>query len=201
MEDRVLERRAITELRSVEGETPVLEGYAAVFNSLSEELWGFREQIAEGTFAKTIKKDDIRFLFNHNADHVLGRNKANTLSLNEDDRGLKFRCELPDTSFAKDLAESVRRGDIDQCSFGFYVITDEWTKKEDGSVIRTLKEVDLFDVSLVTYPAYQDTTASVRSSKEMFDKHIAELNAPEQEKAASERLSILKRKLDLLETE
>jgi len=198
--DKVLERRAITELRSVESETPVLEGYAAVFDTLSEELWGFRERIAKGAFAKTIKEDDIRFLFNHNSDHVLGRLKANTLSLNEDDRGLHFRCELPDTSFAKDLAESVRRGDIDQCSFGFYVVTDNW-RKEDGEIVRTLEEVELFDVSLVTYPAYKDTTASVRSAQTLFQEKIQELEAPALEAEAQSRILVLKRRLDLLENE
>lgn len=198
--DKVLERRAITELRSVESETPVLEGYAAVFDTLSEELWGFRERIAKGAFAKTIKEDDIRFLFNHNSDHVLGRLKANTLSLNEDDRGLHFRCELPDTSFAKDLAESVRRGDIDQCSFGFYVVTDNWNK-ENGVIVRTLEEVELFDVSLVTYPAYKDTTASVRSAQTLFQEKIQELEAPAMEAEAQSRILVLKRRLDLLENE
>lgn len=198
--ERVLERRAITELRSVESETPVLEGYAAVFNTLSEELWGFRERIAKGAFGKTIQEDDIRFLFNHNADHVLGRNKAKTLLLSEDDRGLKFRVDLPDTQFARDLAESVKRGDIDQCSFGFYVVIDNW-RKEDGVIVRTLEEVELFDVSLVTYPAYKDTTASVRFNQTLFQEKIQELEAPALEAAAQSRILVLKRRLDLLEKE
>jgi len=197
---RVLERRAITELRSVESETPALEGYAALFDTLSEELWGFRERIAKGAFAKTIKADDIRFLFNHNADHVLGRNRAKTLSLNEDDQGLKFRVDLPGTQFAGDLAESVKRGDIDQCSFGFYVVTDNW-KKENGVIVRTLEEVELFDVSLVTYPAYKDTTASVRSAQTLFQEKIQELEAPAMEAEAQSRILVLKRRLDLLENE
>jgi HK97 family phage prohead protease len=196
---RVLERRAITELRSVESETPALEGYAALFDTLSEELWGFRERIAKGAFAKTIKADDIRFLFNHNADHVLGRNRAKTLSLNEDDQGLKFRV-APGTQFAGDLAESVKRGDIDQCSFGFYVVTDNW-KKENGVIVRTLEEVELFDVSLVTYPAYKDTTASVRSAQTLFQEKIQELEAPAMEAEAQSRILVLKRRLDLLENE
>ncbi|MDI9393296.1 MAG: HK97 family phage prohead protease [Synergistota bacterium] len=197
---RVLERRAITELRSVESETPALEGYAALFDTLSEELWGFRERIAKGAFAKTIKADDIRFLFNHNADHVLGRNRAKTLSLNEDDQGLKFRVDLPGTQFAGDLAESVKRGDIDQCSFGFYVVTDNW-KKENGVIVRTLEEVELFDVSLVTYPAYKDTSASVRSAQTLFQEKIQELEAPAMEAEAQSRILVLKRRLDLLENE
>lgn len=197
---RVLERRAITELRSVESETPALEGYAALFDTLSEELWGFRERIAKGAFAKTIKADDIRFLFNHNVDHVLGRNRAKTLSLNEDDHGLKFRVDLPGTQFAGDLVESVKRGDIDQCSFGFYVVTDNW-KKEDGVIVRTLEEVELFDVSLVTYPAYKDTTASVRSAQTLFQEKIQELEAPAMEAEAQSRILVLKRRLDLLENE
>jgi hypothetical protein len=173
-----IERRELpVELRVKSGEgeneTPTLQGYGAVFNSLSEPLWGFREQIANGAFATTIQHDDVRFLFNHNPDHVLGRNKAQTLTLTEDEKGLRFEAKLPDTQFARDLAESVRRGDIDQCSFGFTVSNEEWNYEPEEPV-RTLREVKLFDVSLVTYPAYQDTSASVRSMKEVFEEQIAQ---------------------------
>lgn len=174
-----IERRELpVELRIKSGDgedkTPILEGYGAVFDSLSEELWGFREKIEQGAFAETIKNDDVRFLFNHNPDHVLGRNTAKTLTLNEDKKGLRFDVELPDTQFAKDLSESVRRGDINQCSFGFVVEKDSWDYTDEDMPIRSLEQVKLFDVSLVTYPAYQDTSASVRSMKEIFEEQIAQ---------------------------
>lgn len=137
-------------------------GYAAVFDKLSEPMFGFREKIAKGAFAKTIKEADIRALFNHDPNHVLGRTKAGTLRLKEDSKGLKIEIDPPDTQIARDLMTSIERGDIDQMSFGFRVVKDEWDRKDDGSLIRTLLEVRLFDVSPVTFPAYPQTSVQVR---------------------------------------
>lgn len=140
-----------------------LYGYAAVFNVLSEPMWGFREKIAPGAFKESIEKDDIRALWNHNPDKILGRTRAKTLFLSEDSHGLHFEVLLPDTQTARDLAESVRRGDVSQNSFGFMLMDksgEEWN--EDGTV-RVLKKVRLLDVSPVTYPAYKDTEVHVRS--------------------------------------
>lgn len=195
-----MERRGIPvefRVKQEEDKPPILEGYGAVFDKLSEELWGFREKIAKGAFRETIKTDDIRFLFNHNADHVLGRNTAGTLQLNEDENGLRFEVQLPDTQFARDLAISVERGDIDQCSFGFFTEKDSWDRTDEDSTIRTLEQVSLFDVSLVTYPAYTDTSASVRTMKDTYEEHMAELR----DKKEKTSISVLKRKLDLLEME
>lgn len=194
-----LERRGLPmefRVKQEEDKPPVLEGYGAVFDKLSEELWGFREKISKGAFKETIGRDDIRFLFNHNADHVLGRNTAGTLELNEDENGLRFEVQLPDTQFARDLAVSVERRDIDQCSFGFLVDKDVWDYTDDDMPIRTLEQVSLFDVSLVTYPAYTDTAASVRSMQDTFEEHMADLKEQKRQKPA---ISMLKRKLDLLE--
>lgn len=166
------ERRHIpaTELRAVDdnGVRHII-GYAAVFNSLSEDLGGFRERIAPGAFARALKEDDVRALMNHNSDFVLGRNKSGTLTLEEDAHGLKIDCVPPDTQWARDLLVSIERKDIDQMSFGFCV---RWYPDgtrgaiwgvEDGEDIRTLTDVELFDVSPVTYPAYPDTQVAVRS--------------------------------------
>ena len=162
-----MERRALhaAELRAEPGEgdaPPAIVGHAAVFDSLSENLGGFRERIAPGAFAATIGEDDIRALFNHRDDYVLGRNRAGTLKLVEDETGLSVRIVPPDTTFARDLATSIERGDISGMSIGFRTITDEWNV-EDGDPVRTLRAVRLLDVSPVTYPAYPQTDVAIRS--------------------------------------
>jgi hypothetical protein len=141
-----------------------IDGYAAVFNSLSEDLGGFREQILPGAFTGCLKNEpDVRCLFNHNESRILGRTKSGTLTLDEDDRGLHYACDLPDTQYARDLATSIERGDIDQCSFGFYCLDDDWAMM-DETPVRSVKSAELFDVSPVTYPAYPDTEVSMRSA-------------------------------------
>lgn len=145
-------------------------GHAAVFNLLSEDLGGFREQIAAGAFKDAISTDDVRALFNHDDNFVLGRNKANTLALAEDDKGLRTVIELPDTQFARDLAVSMARGDINQMSFAFQVRREDqdWEKTGEGPWIRTIKRVArLWDVSVVTYPAYPQTDAAVRALRDI----------------------------------
>lgn len=171
--DMDIERRLShkTEIRAVDDpqtKSKKLEGYAARFNVISEDLGGFREQIAPGAFKKSIKADDIRALMNHDANYVLGRSSADTLKLKEDDDGLKVIITPPDTQWARDLVVSIERGDIDQMSFGFRVITDSWEKK-DSENLRTLQEVNLIDVSPVTFPAYPQTSIHTRS---LFQKDV-----------------------------
>lgn len=137
-------------------------GYAAVFDVLSEPLWGFREKIRKGAFTKTIGEADIRALFNHNENYVLGRNTAGTLKLWEDDTGLGIEILTPDTQWARDLIVTMERGDVDQMSFSFRVVREEWTHTPVEE-IRTLIEVEARDVSPVTFPAYTQTIAQVRS--------------------------------------
>lgn len=140
-----------------------IAGHAAMFNSLSQDLGGFREMIAPGAFANAIQNSDVRGLWNHDSNIVLGRNKSGTLRLNEDDQGLGFEIDMPDTQLVRDMVMSpIDRGDVSQCSFGFRTITDSW-RKQDGEWIRTLEEVELFDVSPVTYPAYTNTDVALRS--------------------------------------
>jgi HK97 family phage prohead protease len=159
-----IERRNVnlTEFRLSEDKQPKIIGHAAMFDQLSEPLFDFREKIAAGAFAKSIKKDDIRALFNHDANYPLGRNKAGTLKLKEDDQGLAIEIDPPQTQWARDLQESIRRGDISQMSFGFTVIKDSWEHNKGKESIRTLQEVKLFDVSPVTFPAYPQTSVAVR---------------------------------------
>lgn len=148
-----------------DGQKPTIRGHAAVFNTLSEDLGGFREQIVKGAFAEAIERDDVRALFNHNPDHVLGRNMAGTLRLSEDERGLAIEIDPPDTQIARDLITSMQRGDITQMSFGFSVRPggQDWAKDDEGRNIRTLKKLRLFDVSPVTFPAYPATDVAVRA--------------------------------------
>lgn len=162
------ERRIVLgELRAVkDGDKPKIAGHAAKFDSLSEDLGGFRERIAPGAFAKTLTSGDIRALWNHDANIVLGRNKSGTLRLSEDSAGLFYECDVPDTQLVRDMVLApIERGDVNQCSFGFSTNADKWAKV-DGEWIRTLLEVDLFDVSPVTYPAYQATDVAVRGLRE-----------------------------------
>ena len=155
-----------------------IEGYAAVFNQWSEIMWSFKERIKPGAFKKTIKDADIRALFNHDPNYVLGRNKSETLELSEDSKGLQFRVTPPDAQWANDLYVSVKRGDIDQASFGFEAVRDEWDHNKEPAE-RDLIEVKLFDVSIVTYPAYPQTSVSARSLAEMFIARVQHTDDPE----------------------
>ena len=150
-----------SEFRIVEDKNqPKLVGYAAVFDKFSEDMWGFKERIAQGAFSESLKrKDDVRMLFNHDPNYVIARTTNGTLNLIEDKRGLYFEAIPADTQWEKDLLTKIKRGDISQNSFGFVINKEEWDKTEK---IRTLTEVTLFDVSPVTYPAYKDTEVHVR---------------------------------------
>lgn len=145
------------------GDTMVVAGYAAVFDSLSQNLGGFVERIAPKAFAKAVKENDVRALFNHDPNIVLGRTTNGTLKLAEDSRGLHYEVDLnPKNSRHRDLYEDVQRGDVDQSSFGFSTIDDEWGFTEQDYPLRTLKSVKLYDVSPVTYPAYLDASVGAR---------------------------------------
>lgn len=148
-----------------------IEGYAAVFNSKTRIGSYFDEVIEPGAFSRSLSENgDVRALFNHDWNNVLGRTKSGTLTLKEDDKGLNFNVELPNTSVARDLSESMARGDINQCSFGFFVTDEEWDYSVEPA-LRTIKEVELFEISVVSIPAYEDTEASLVRDKD-FGKEI-----------------------------
>ena len=161
-----LERRVgpLTSLRlgQIRGAAQKIIGHAAVFDRLSEDLGGFRERVAPGAFTATLKSADILASFNHNPNLILGRNKSGTLRLKEDLTGLAVEIDVPETSIGRDAITAVKRGDVDQMSFGFHTVNDRWTKS-DGGWIRTLLDVDLFDVSLATFAACSQTDATVRA--------------------------------------
>ncbi len=100
---------------------------------------------------------------NHDASLILGRTRSGTLRLSQDETGLAFECDLPDTQAARDLAVSIERSDIDQCSFGMFVDDQEWENAPDGTWLRTIKAASLYDVSPTTFPAYPATNVAMRS--------------------------------------
>lgn len=183
----------ITKLQTrdaTENEPAKITGYAAVFNSKTSIGDYFEEIIETGAFSRSLSENgDVRALFNHNWDNVLGRTKSGTLHLEEDDRGLKFEIELPNTSLGRDLAESMARGDINQCSFGFYIENgkESWDYSVEPA-LRTVHEVELFEISIVSLPAYEDTEASLVRSREI-DKEV------------EQRMKILKQIKGVLENE
>jgi len=187
------------EVRS-EGDKPKIKGHAAVFDKLSEDLGGFREKIAPGAFTKTIKKSDIRALYNHDPNYVLGRNTAGTLVLEEDEKGLAIEIDPPDTSFARDLMVSIGRRDVTQMSFAFKTIKDSWENQDKKESIRTLEEVDLFDVSPVAYPAYPQTDVKVRSFLEEAGLDVEKLAVIMEKKTATndEDIAVVKQAIDVL---
>lgn len=169
------ERRTLppTEFRVVETDgRKKIRGYAAVFNRESEILWYFREIVKPGAFRDALRKSDIRALVDHDPSRILGRyiaerGDANTLHVREDETGLYYEIDPPDTSIGRDILVSIERGDVTGSSFAFTVATDTW-RTVDGQQIREIEKIDeVFDVSPVTYPAYPDTSVDVRSLDEL----------------------------------
>lgn len=165
-----MERRALTtppELRA-DDSAKIARGYAALFNSRTQIGDWFVEELAEGAFAETLKAADVRALIDHDTGRVIGRSTAGTLRLSEDDKGLFVEIDLPDTSDGRDLAVQLERGDITGMSFGFRVTKEEWD--ETGEMpVRTIKAVELFEVSAVAFPQYTDTEIALRSLERAKD--------------------------------
>ena len=187
------------ELR-MDGDNPTVVGYGAVFNSMSNDLGGFREYIAPEAFEGRLE-DDVRFLVNHDANLVLARTTNNTLRLSVDEKGLRYEADMPNTSTARDLMELLKNGTISQSSFAFTVEDDSWEMK-DGMNVRTINKVSrLYDVSSVTYPAYNAASSSValRSMEEWQEKEEAkkleENLAKEKEEGIKEEKDLMKRSL------
>ena len=147
------------EIREVEGtDGMTFEGYASVFNSESEDLGGFRETVAPGAFKRSLQsRNDIKMLFNHDTGAILGSTRSGSMTLVEDERGLKVRATLPQTSLANDVAELIRTGIVDSMSFGFSVIRDSW---DASGTNRVLEAVRLHEVSIVAFPAYSGTAGT-----------------------------------------
>ncbi len=161
--NEIVEQRAYDgEIKAAE-ESRTVEGYASVFNSMSEDL-GFREVILPGAF-RDVLDNDVRALYNHDSNYLLARTTSGTLELKEDDKGLYYRFEMPNTSYGNDMLELFRRGDLTQSSFGFTVEKDNW-RMEDGQQVRYIERVgSLFDVSPVVFPAYNQASSGLRSAE------------------------------------
>jgi HK97 family phage prohead protease len=142
----------------------IITGYAAVFDSPSDDLGGFTESIDPHAFDGIIRARslDCVCLFNHKQELLLGRNVSGTLKLSVDSRGLRYECDLASTNIAADLYELVKRRDVQASSFGFVCTRDEWQIDSSGRICRRILEVgNLLDVSPVTYPAYPATSAGL----------------------------------------
>ena len=152
-----------------------IEGYFAVFDSIYEIAPGMSESVAPGAFDKTLS-GDIRALINHDTTLVLGRTKANTLQLKTDAHGLWGHIDInPNDTDAMNLYNRVQRGDVDQCSFGFNILDEETEYRENGDIHWTIKEVELFEVSPCTFPAYEETNIAAREKdKETLMKRKSE---------------------------
>ena len=194
------EIRAIETIKATDDEQMIVEGYALRFNKLSNDLGGFVEEISPEAL-KEADLSDVRALIDHDSSKVLGRTTSETLELTVDDEGLYFRCQLPNTSYAKDLYENIRLGNINQCSFGFILDEDgdSFEKRDDGLFKRTLRKIkSLFDVSIVTYPAYDDTDVApaLRSIEAIKESEQEELRKAQQEE--QRKLDLAKVQIELL---
>lgn len=183
-----VEKRAADDKRT-------LTGYAAVFNSDTTIGDYFVERIAPGAFGRSIRDGDVRALVDHDMGRVIGRTRSGTLRLSEDERGLKIEVDVPDTTDGNDLWTLVERGDVSGMSFGFRVTKQDWDETGDMP-IRTIHEVELYEVSAVAWPAYDDTTLAKRSLEEMRKEAEAVREAEEKRRhdAVAARRRIAERK-------
>lgn len=162
------------EVRKRDDALPTLRGYAAVFGKETVIGGYFRELIEPGAFDWALSRpDDVRAQFNHDSNFVLGRTAAGTLRLAVDDVGLAYEIDLPETTYARDLAASVERGDVSQSSFMFEIVSESWDypPRSSGELpLRRILDVKLYDVAPVTFPAYAETTVSARAMQQATER-------------------------------
>jgi len=162
---------------SDEGERKIA-GHAAVFDVETDIGGLFLEIVRPGAFARAIQQgQDVRALFNHDENHVLGRTRNGTLRLEEDARGLAVEIDPPDTQVGRDVVELIRRGDVSQMSYAFVVQSEKWTERKGGRPLREVLDLDLYDVSPVTYPAEITTEVGLRSAESVFADHMQSLES------------------------
>jgi hypothetical protein len=195
---------AESELRADKAEDKrYLRGYAAVFGQWGSESYGFKEKIAPGAFIDTINADDIRCLFNHDSNHVMGRNRSGTLTMKEDEHGLFMENLInEDDPDALSVFAKVARGDVSGQSFSFIVKEDPewqtWEYPKGGLPERTIKRVKLFDVGAVTFPFYEQTDVSV-ALRMIETRKLEIINAKEENERQGSNIEILRLKLNLKE--
>lgn len=194
---------------------PVIAGYAVLYNQRSVDLGGFVEEFAPGAFGATLQ-GDVRALWQHDTASVLGRTKSGTLKVWDDERGVAFELQPPDTQVGRDAVTSIQRGDVDQMSFGFAVEWDGdkrgdlWTELENGMYLRRVVRATLFEVSPVTFAAYPQTEVGVRRD-EIYGvipeipaevrRAPADADTGEGDASARARRESRRRRLQLLEME
>lgn len=167
----------------------IIEGYFALYEQ-ETELWeGSFEILSKGAFDKTLT-NDIRALWNHNTQYVLGRNKSGSLEIKADDKGLFGVIRLPKTHYAEDLHELVKRGDVDQCSFGFNIVEEDLEELASGGYRWRINEVDLHEISVVTFPAYENTSVQARAKQV---EQIEERKLQEKRNALTKRMERFKK--------
>jgi len=183
-----------------------ITGYASVFYNGKPETEfrlanDFVERVSPKAFDGVIDRDDVRALFNHDSNYVLGRSKSGTLKMSVDKRGLKYEIEIPDTSAGRDLMTSIKRGDITGSSFSFTVDKESYEEK-DAVTVRTVEAVTLYDVGPVTYPAYAGTEAQARNAAPAFEMRAQikqEKEAENNKIKARQRLTEIETRLKELE--
>jgi len=193
----VCELRADTDARTI-------TGYAAVFDQETRIGSMFREVIRPGAFTRAIEeRQDVKALWNHDANFILGRTVADTLTLSEDDHGLRITIDPPDTQTGRDMVESISRGDVTEMSFAFVAREEKWVEDPEQLALRELIDVDLYDVSPVTYPAYSGTSVGLRSAEDIYQQHIdsRQQELPEDTDDGSQERDIKRRRIDLAELE
>lgn len=185
-------RESSIEIRENDDGNRTLTGYAVKWEMKSHPLGyfqRFKEQFKKGAFAESLTKEDQRYLWSHDTSKILGRTKNGTLRLYEDDIGLRFELDLPNTTLGNDAYESIKRGDVDGVSFGFRMKKEEWDETDPDNVVRTISQADLFEVSAVGFPAYPDSQVAARSN-DPYQQHLEE----KQQKQIEQR----RRRLSLL---
>lgn len=172
------EKRNLTanqvEIREVEGGPRVLTGYAVKWEMKSVPMGyfkRFKEQFRRGAFTESLTNDDQKALWSHDTSKVLGRTKNGTLRLFEDEVGLRFELDLPDTTLGDDAYKSIKRGDVDGVSFGFSMLTQEWDEADLDNVVRTVIKAKLLEISPVAFPAYPDSQVAARSH-DPYQEHM-----------------------------
>lgn len=191
------------ELRQADENSPaVLVGIVVPYGVLSDEdaIPWFRERFLKGAFARTIVSDDIKAYWMHEKTYIFGSTKAGTLRLSENDSGLFFEIDMPETSMGKDAIVSIKRGDVDGMSFSFRAVVQEWDETDPDNVIRTISEADLFEISPEPFPAYTSTSVSARSAELDYNEFKEHKDGEEREKNLCDNES-RKRKLFIIENE
>lgn len=179
------------ETRATESNDHLIEGYINKFDKKSQFM-KFFEQVDRNAFNRTLAQGHNIFgMYNHSSDKILGSTKTGSLKLSVDEVGLRFSLQInPNVSYAKDVYELVRSGDVDGCSFGFYVLEDEWSYQDDGTELRTILDLELLECTITPFPAYLDSEASVRSYDQFKNKQLEQQKQEEQRKLKQRQIAI-----------